>query len=234
MKLSIIIPAHNEEGRISKAISKLTLFLESKKYDYSIIVVCNGCIDRTNEIAESYSKNNSRIRVLNLKKKLGKGRAIREGFKIARADIVGFIDADDSFDLEDINKMFILLMESNYDCVIASKWVNQKFSDVDEPILRKILGRGWNILTKLMFNLPYKDSQAGAKFLKGDVLEKMKKQRFLCDGFSYDIELLYFLKKNGFTTKEVFVSNSHVAGSSFSFRHIFEMFSEIIRLRIRR
>ena len=85
-----------------------------------------------------------------------------------------------------------------------------------------------------MFKLPYKDTQAGAKFLKGSVLEEIKKHRFLCNGFSYDVELLCFLKKNGFTIREVFVSNSHVAGSSFNFRHIFEMFSEIIRLRIKR
>ena len=228
------MPAHNEERRISKAISKLTLFLESKNYDYSIIIVCNGCTDRTKEIAEGYSKKNSRMRVLNFKKKLGKGRAIREGFKISRANIVGFIDADDSFNLEGINKIFILLMENNYDCVIASKWINQKFSNVDEPILRKILSRGWNMLIKLMFNLPYKDTQAGVKFLKGNVLEEMKKQRFLCDGFSYDVELLYFLKKNGFITREVFVSSSHVTGSSFSFRHIFEMFGEIIKLKMKR
>ena len=85
MKLSIIIPAHNEEKRIgstSEAYSKYFKSLKKDKFDYGILVVINATTDSTEKIVKKYQKKDKKIKCLNLKKG-GKGYAVTEGFKDA-------------------------------------------------------------------------------------------------------------------------------------------------------
>ena len=231
MELSIIVPAYNEEKRIENTLKNYSNFFDSKKIKYELIVVCNGCIDNTVKIVKKFINKNKNIKLLEYKSKIGKGGAVLEGFKKALGKNIGFLDADDAFNLEDIYEKLIKNLKK-YDCVIASKWKNQEFSNVNEGILRKFLSRGWNLLVKILFGLNFKDTQGGAKFLTKKALESID-LNFQCKGFEFDVELLVKLNRKKNKIKEFYIPSKAVKGSKFSIKYIPPMFFNLLRLWLR-
>ena len=91
--LSIIIPAYKAEAIISKTLLKVREVLRSTRYNYEIICVVDGNIDKTFETAESLTKKYPDIKVFGYQNNLGKGHAVRFGMAKAKGEIIGFIDA---------------------------------------------------------------------------------------------------------------------------------------------
>lgn len=224
--LSLIIPAYNEENRIRKALDSCINVLGR---GYEIIVVINGSMDRTLEVVKELNKEHEQIKYLNYPEALGKGGAILEGFKYAKGDIIGFVDADDAFDIKEIKRIV-----DNFfgDCIIGSKWKNRKFSQIDEPVVRKILSRGWNILVRVYLGLHFKDTQAGAKFFRKVVLGSIDYD-FVSKGFAFDAELLWKIKKKDFGIEEVYIPSKYIEGTTFKLYNCFLMFLDLIRMRLR-
>ena len=222
-KISIIVPAYNEGKRIESTLNSLL----SNFPDGEIIVVSNGSKDNTVEILKKWKGKNKNLVYLDFSEKLGKGGAILEGMKIANGDWVGFIDADDAFDLKYLKARLLSL--SHYDCIIASKWKNKNIFQVNEPIVRKILSRAWNILVRVLLNLNYYDTQAGAKFFKKEVNNKIR-YNFISRGFAFDVELLDKIRKNNFNINEVYVPSKFIPGSSFKLRHCRQMFKDLLKI----
>ena len=71
MKVSIIVPAYNEEKRIGKTLKKMTSYLDRKKYDYELLVVNDGSKDRTADIVRSFK--HKKVKLIDCKKNMGKG-----------------------------------------------------------------------------------------------------------------------------------------------------------------
>jgi len=222
-KISIIVPAYNEGKRIESTLNSLL----SNFPDGEIIVVSNGSKDNTIEILKKWKGKNKNLIYLDFSEKLGKGGAILEGMKIANGDWVGFIDADDAFDLKYLKARLLSL--PHYDCIIASKWKNKNIFQVNEPIVRKILSRVWNILVRALLNLKYYDTQAGAKFFKKEINNKIG-YNFISRGFAFDVELLDKIRKNNFNINEVYVPSKFIPGSSFKLRHCKQMFKDLLKI----
>lgn len=221
---TLIIPAYNEGLRIKNSLDSLyKVFGNSIK----ILVVSNGSIDNTIDILKKEKEKHPNLNFLDFPDKLGKGGAILEGLKVTNTKYVGFIDADDAFELDSIKR--ILKEFNNSDCIIASKWEGRKFSQVDEPFLRKILSRIWNVLVKIFLGLNYRDTQAGAKFFKKEVIDKVG-FKFISKGFAFDTELLKKIKKNNFIIKEIYVPSKFIKGSTFSLKHCPSMFKDLIKV----
>ena len=222
-KISIIIPAHNEGKRIESTLNSLHSTFPGEE----IIVVSNGSTDNTIEILKSWKEKYAGLKYLEFSDKLGKGGAIVEGLKLANNEIVGFIDADDAFDLNFIKNYLVEL--NNYDCLIASKWKDKNIFQVNEPLLRKILSRVWNLLVRILLNLNYYDTQAGAKFFKLEVCKKIE-SKFTSKGFAFDVELLYKIRRNKFKIKEIYVPSRYIPGSTFRLKHCKNMFKDLLKI----
>jgi dolichol-phosphate mannosyltransferase len=220
--LSIVIPAYNEEKRIGRTLKSLS----EKFNDSEIIVVSNGSKDKTVEVVEEFCKKNKNFSCLVFPEKLGKGGATIEGFKKASRNLVGFLDADDSFYLEDIKKMISEL--KNYDGVIASKWLGQNMFTVDEPFIRKSASRVWNLLVRLILGLKYRDTQGGAKFFRR---EKLDLREFICKDYSFDVEILYRLRSSKIF--EMYVPSKFQIGSKFGYKSAFSMFRNLLKLKFK-
>ncbi len=218
--LSIIIPAYNEGNRIEGTLKSVKAAFP----DSEVIIVSNGSKDNTVEIVNTFCKDNKNFKLIVYKEKLGKGGAVIEGFEKANRKWIGFLDADDAFDLNEVKRMIKEL--KHYDGVIASKWKDQNLLKVNEPIIRKLLSRGWNVLVKFLFGLKFRDTQAGAKFFRKNALNL---NDFMCKDFSFDVELLYRLKDH--KIKEFYIPSKFQIGSKFSYKHIISMFKNIIKLR---
>lgn len=231
MKISIIMPTYCEIESIKKNIQNYCSYFKEKKQEYEIIVSCNGCDKKTMEIVKESSKKNQNVKYLEAKKKTGKGKAIIEGFKIATGEIIGFVDADDAYEYSDIIPLLNNIKVNNCDIVIASKWKDVTFKKAEGSLKRKILGRIWNRFVRILFNINFRDTQGGAKFLKRCVLDEVI-EKLNCKGFEFDVELLWRVSQKKYKIKEVFVPSKYDENTSVTTKDYFSMLYNVIKLRI--
>lgn len=132
LKLSIIIPAHNEEGRIEHTLDRIKDFILSKKYRAEIIICDDGSTDKTEEIVKKKEKEIDRDANYDLAKfsfekrkvHFGKGDAVNRGLRLAEGEIILFMDADSSTDISEIDKL-IPYFGKGYDIVIGSRYTKK-------------------------------------------------------------------------------------------------------------
>ena len=232
-KISIIIPAHNEEKRIDKTLEEYLKFFSNLKkekiLDFEIIVVLNACIDKTKEVAE---KNKCKeLRILEFKQG-GKGFAVTQGFKDAltrKNDLIGFVDADMATSPESFYDLIENIKEK--DGIIASR--GKKGANANMNPIRRLTHKGFNFIIRSLFLMPYKDTQCGAKIFKKGVVESIIPGLSLTH-WVFDVNLLHLCKKNKFKIKEHPTIWKNKSGSKISSitRTSFQMFLGAIRLRI--
>jgi len=234
-KISIIIPAYNEEKIIGKTLEEYGNYFENLKkkkiIDFEIIVVLNGCKDNTLGIVKSKKKKIKEIKFLNLKEG-GKGLAIIEGFKISlkrNNDYLGFVDADMATPPE----AFYDLAKHIHGCdaVIASRWL--KGAKVKKQTLkRRILSRGFNFIVRSLFLMPYRDTQCGAKLFRKKVIERVI-GRLKLTKWAFDVNILYLCKKEDFKIKEIPTTWSDQEDSKIDITKTpLQMLLGVIRLRL--
>jgi glycosyltransferase involved in cell wall biosynthesis len=205
-KISIIIPAYNEEKRIAETLEEYGKFFTNlkkiKKLDSEILIVINNTQDKTEEVVKRYQKKYKIIKYLNFEKG-GKGFAIMEGFKEALKDkentLVGFVDADlatgpDAF-YDIVNNI------NNFDGIIASRYISGAKVNPRQTWKRVFVSRIFNFIIRILFLMPYRDTQCGAKLFKRRAIEETCNE-FGITQWAFDIDLLYKIRKSGFKIRE--------------------------------
>lgn len=232
MKLSIIIPACNEEKIIETTLKEYYSFFKNKfKNDFEILVILNGCKDNTLSVVEKFARGKKQIRYEDYKEKIGKGGAVINGIKIAQSELIGFVDADLS---TKPNAFYDLIKNiGSYDCIIASRWIKGAKVLVRQAFLRRFASRGFNYMVRFFFNLQLYDTQCGAKLFKKEAIKKIQNDLGVTN-WAWDIDLLYKLKLKKFIIKELPTEwNERFGKSSLKLQKtIPEMFLSIIRLRL--
>jgi glycosyltransferase involved in cell wall biosynthesis len=208
MKISIIIPAHNEERRIEKTIRAYHLYFSQQQeitgLFFELIIVLNGCKDNTLSVVENIrTELHSNIIVIDMLA-AGKGLAIKTGFVNALTrsnDIIGFVDAD----MATAPEAFFDLVKQihNSDGIIASRYMPGAQIFPERPMYKRWGSRIiYEPFVKLFFGLSYYDLQCGAKLFKCAVIEKVTPELTVAQ-WAFDVELLYLCKKYGFSIKEI-------------------------------
>lgn len=205
-KISITIPAYNEEKRIGSTLESYGKFFDKlkrgKKLDYELLIVINNTKDRTEEIVRKFQKKNKNIKYLNFKQG-GKGFAIIEGFREAlkgrENSLIGFVDADMSTGPEAFYDLFKNMGEN--EGIIASRYIGGAVVKPKQSIQRIIVSRIFNFLIRSLFFLPYKDTQCGAKLFKRKTICKIVNNLEITQ-WAFDVDLLYKIKKANFKIKE--------------------------------
>lgn len=237
MKISIIIPAYNEEKRIASTLETYSKHFEnlkkSKKINYELLIVINNTIDNTEKIVKKFQKKNKNIRYLNFKQG-GKGFAIIEGFKDALKrednDLIGFVDADMSTSPEEFAKLFDNI--KYYHGIIASRYIKGAIVPSKQPIKRIIVSRIGNFIIRSLFLMPYRDTQCGAKIFRREAIRVILPKLGLTQ-WAFDIDLLYRIRKAGFRVKEhpTFWNDKEASKLNVKKASI-QVFLAIIQLRI--
>lgn len=237
MFLSIVIPAYNEEKRISETLEKYLRFYNQNN-SVEFIVVLNACTDNTLSIVESFSKKYpNRVRYINIQEPILKGGAVREGFKLAKGDLISFLDADGSTSPEEFDK--VVRKVDGFDGAIASRW-KKGSRIVGGSFFREVISIGFMALVKMLFWMPFVDTQCGAKVFKKKVVQEVLSELCVND-MAFDVELLHKILRKGYTILEVpsiwtdHSDSSTTLGSPWKlFLASFNMFATILRIRIRR
>ncbi len=189
---------------MARTLERYLPVLEAKGFDFEVIVVADGVLDRTVEVASAY--RDRKVRVLRFPLRLGKGGAVLAGMREARFEYVGYLDADGPISPE---TMYMLLQSlTDVDCVVASRWIRGASGANEEPLFKRLAGRAWNGLTRALLFLPMKDTQCGAKFFRGSVVRTLLHSVTITN-WAFDIDVLYHLRKGGHTVREVPVAWRH-------------------------
>lgn len=200
--LLILIPAYNEEGRIGPVLSSYADYFE-RHYQarFSIVVVLNGCMDNTLGVVKEAAKTWPRISAMNFPGRIGKGGALIEGLKLfPLADLIGFVDADGATPpaaFHDLVKRC-----ASADCAIGSRWIVGAKIHQAQSGVRRLVSRGGNAIVQCLFWMRIRDTQCGAKVMRRSAVERIHPSLRITD-MAFDINLLYSLKREGFSVVEV-------------------------------
>jgi glycosyltransferase involved in cell wall biosynthesis len=184
-KISLIVPAYKQEKTIVQNIKKMASVMEQLPYDYEIILIIDGRLDKTYEKIKKFES--AKIRIYQYEKNQGKGYAIRYGGLKAKGDIVGFIDAGMDIDPTGVSMLLNHMLWYDADIIVGSKM--HPVSKVNYPFYRKLLSWGYRTFTGILFGFKVRDTQAGIKFYKKQVVEDVF-PRLLVKTFAFDVEIL--------------------------------------------
>jgi dolichyl-phosphate beta-glucosyltransferase len=197
--LSIVIPAHNEEGRLPPSLAKIDAFLKTQPYQAEVIVVENGSKDRTVEVAQAFAADHPYVRVIDAPVR-GKGLAVKVGMLAAHGDYRFICDADLSMRIEDV-ATFLPPHTEGCDIIIASR-EGKGAERVGEPEYRHLIGRVNNLIIKLAILRGFEDTQCGFKMFNRTAAEDLFQVQRM-NGIGFDIELLFIAQKRGYRIKEM-------------------------------
>jgi dolichyl-phosphate beta-glucosyltransferase len=231
-RLSVVVPAYNEEQRLPRTIEAIERYLEGKGIPYELILVDDGSVDGTRLIMEKAAERNSRVRVEALPQNRGKGRAIATGVAVARGSEILVTDADLSTPIEELDKLQAAL-DSGAGIAIGSRAVKGSRVEVSQPIYRVVMGKTFNLMVQALLLPGVWDTQCGFKLLRADVAHAVF-AGLTTDRFGYDPEILYRAKKQGVKIAEVPVVWRNSAPTKVStFRTSLEMFKDVLRIRFK-
>jgi glycosyltransferase involved in cell wall biosynthesis len=191
--LSLIVPAHNAATFIEDSLHAIIAELQSLQAPFEIIVICDGSTDRTPQVARRVL--DPRIRVLGYADNHGKGYAICFGVAQARGRLVGWLDADLDISPAVIVDAVRRFEQRSIDAVIGSKRHPQ--SQVDYPMIRRVLSWGFQLLVRLLFRISVRDTQVGAKVFRGEMVRTVV-PLLLIKRYAFDLEVLAVGAEFGF------------------------------------
>jgi dolichyl-phosphate beta-glucosyltransferase len=229
-RLSVVIPAYNEENRIEKTLLDVDAYLEKQAYDYEIIVVDNGSTDHTVDVVnrlESTTVQNARI--LSQPPVVpgnNKGNAVKKGIMEAQGQYIVFMDADNATPIHEIEKFWPYL-EKGFEVVIGSRYVDPNMVKIKQPFYRVLLSRMSNLLIQIVLIPHINDTQCGFKAFQGQAAKEIFKHLTIYR-WAFDMELLAIALKLSYRIKEVPVSweehgGGHVPMSAF-IQSLFDLF----------
>jgi len=183
--LSVVIPAHNEEGNLHSTIIPLLTALNEAGIRHEILVVNDNSNDGTEAELAVLEREFPSVRHINNVPPNGFGFAVRAGLAQFRGDCVAIVMADGSDAPNDVVAFHRKLMEG-YDCVFGSRW-SRGGQVVDYPLHKLLLNRSANTFIRLLFRLGYNDVTNAFKLYRREVIAGI--QPFLSHHFNLTVEL---------------------------------------------
>jgi glycosyltransferase involved in cell wall biosynthesis len=231
MRLSIVVPACNEELRIGQMLDAYLPYLTAKcSRDVEILVVVNGTTDRTEEVVSRYAARYPILRCVVDPARIGKGGALMRGFAEAHGELVGFVDADGSTPPDAFQDLVAHIGDSG--AIIASRWRRGAKVSPKQPLPRLIASRAFNLVTRVFFGLRLTDTQCGAKLMRREALQAVL-PHLGTTRWAFDVDLLFQLRRAGYRVTEVATTWCDVAGSKVRVGRVsLEMFLALVRLRL--
>lgn len=209
--LSVVIPAFNEESVILNTLKSVEQFLSTQGYRYEILVANDGSQDSTLSIANEYAKNSKGVRVLNLPHR-GKASTVIDGMKNAAGEMVLFTDADNATPIHEVKKLLHYVQSEGYDIAIGSREGTGAVRH-NEPFIRHLMGRTYNMLIKIILFNGIEDTQCGFKLFTQESVNKIvpklkmfgdsKEIKVASVAAAFDVEVLFIAKKQGLKIKPV-------------------------------
>lgn len=222
--VTVVLPAHNEEGNIKNTVDKCVSYLEKNTGDYEIVVVNDGSSDRTSEIVTEISSANPNVVLVSHETNKGYGSALRSGFDKASKEYIFFMDSDGQFDINDLDR---LTPHAGADTAVIGYR-----EDRADSYIRSLNAWLYSLYIYIIFGLRVKDMDCAFKIFPSSAYRDVKPIK--SEGALFSAEFLIKLKRKGFSFKEVPVRHfPRIFGSQTgaNMRVIMKMFKESWKLR---
>jgi len=204
INLSIIIPAYNEENYISELFDQLKFYFNYKNIE--IIFVNDGSIDNSKNLLKSFKNHNDYIfkyDFLDIKKNLGKGKAIQLGLEKSKGKYLLFLDADLELDTKDAFDMYKMIQEKKeIKCIFGSRYLTGKLKK-NNYFFNNLVGKINSLIFNIFFLQSLTDVHCGLKIIHRDVLKKIK---ITLNDFGIELDLASQIVRNNFFIYEYGVS----------------------------
>jgi len=186
MKLSVVIPAHNEAGSIATCVGSTTEALQGAGIDYEILVIDDASTDGTREMVRDLSKDDDRIHYYRSHYSRGFGLTVRAGLERFHGDAVAIMMADGSDDPADLVG-YHRVLEDGFDCAFGSRFMGGGGRVRDYPRIKLALNRLVNWGIRVLFRHHYDDTTNAFKAYKREVIETV--QPLLANHFNLTVEI---------------------------------------------
>jgi dolichol-phosphate mannosyltransferase len=225
MKLSIVIPAYNEEESLRETLPQLYQTLKDANISHEILVTNDNSKDNTLGVLEHLKETIPTLRYETNRGPNGFGYAIRYGLERFEGDCVAIMMADLSDSPSDLVRFYQTMVDKNVDCVFGSRFIKGG-QVIDYPKHKLFLNRLVNIATKIIFRIPYNDFTNAFKLYKKETIEGL--HPILSPHFNLTLELslkaiirgyTFEVLPNSWTNRKYGVSNLKIKemGSRYFF-----------------
>lgn len=223
--ISAVLPAFNEEENIETATTRMADVLRSLNLrDWEVIVVNDGSVDRTSEIADRLAASDpEHIRVFHHSPNRGYAEALKTGFTSARHQLIFYTDSDNQFDVRELKNLLPLIEDAD----IVNGFRIYRF----DPLTRLVLSWGFNLLVRIIFRIKVRDIDCAFKLFRREVFDKVTIES---KKFFVDAEVLAKAKHYGFRMAEIGVRHyPRPAGrSTVRASHVISTLRELARIWI--
>ena len=226
--LSIVIPAYNEAARLPQTLPRVMAFAAAQSFPIEVLLVDNASSDGTRAIAEEIAAATPGLRVLHEQIR-GKGAAVRAGALAAAGAWIFFMDADLSMPVEEVER-FLPERTGDADIAIASR---EALGAVryDEPELRHLMGRVFNLWVRMVAVPGIADTQCGFKCFRRAVAQDLFARQTVTD-WTFDVELLVLARRRGYRILEVPIHWTYKPNSRVNpLRDALKMARGVLRIR---
>jgi len=230
IEISVVLPAHNEAGKIENAVRQTKQALAALSFAYEILIAEDGSTDGTAERASQIAAEDPLVRHIHSDERLGRGKALNHAFKLAHGDIVMYMDVDLSTDLSYLKPLINAIKEERYDFATGSRMMKE--SAVTRSVKRKLMSTAFNLLVRMLLRSKLRDHQCGFKAFRKEALMRILPE-IEDEHWFWDTELLVRAQRNGYRVKEIPVVWIDKGGAGTKVNAVGDstsMFSKIIRL----
>jgi glycosyltransferase involved in cell wall biosynthesis len=227
---SIVIPAYNESARIGATLREVVECIRREGWNAEVIVVNDGSTDTTARQVLDFAIAAPEVRLVENPGNHGKGYSVRNGLLQARGEIVMFTDADLSAPIGEAELLFQAIA-GGADIAIGSRWLERNRQTHRQPLYRQFFGRCFNLVTRTIMGLAFKDTQCGFKAFTRAAAQTVFQLQTI-EGWGFDPEILFIATKRGLRIEEVPVSWGHDERSRMSYlRDGIQMLREMMIIR---
>ena len=228
--LSVIIPAYNEESRITDTLEEVIGFLSGRPYTWEVLVADDGSTDATGRLVGDLAAAHPGVRLMSLSHR-GKGWAVKNAMLAASGQYRLLCDADLSVPIEQMERLLPPQVDG-VDIAIGSRDAPGA-RRIGEPARRHVMGRVYNALVRLLAVPGLGDTQCGFKCYRGEVVPGLF-QRQAMNGFAFDVEVLFLARKARLTLREIAVDWYFRERSKVrTLRDSFSMTLDLLKIRWR-
>lgn len=203
-KLSIIIPAYNEENRLPSTLDRLFHYMrENFSEAYEVIVANDGSRDRTVEIVQELMKSHPELRLMDFPKNRGRGAVVRDAMFSAAGTYILQTDADGSVGEEAVVR-FVKYFDAHPEIhmLIGSRLAKGSKILTPQPLLRVALGYAFVILAMILFRWKFDDRVNGFKMFRRDAARDIYRNQY-SDHYIAEAEVVYVAERRGWRVQEL-------------------------------
>tara|TARA_A100001015_G_scaffold101292_1_gene112515 strand:+ start:14 stop:688 length:675 start_codon:yes stop_codon:yes gene_type:complete len=217
-----MFPLYKDSRTVKKMIIKSLKVLKTLAERYEIVIVDDGCPEKSGLLAKNFSKNIKKVKVIFHKQNLGYGSAIKTGLKNCKYQWIFQTDGDAEYDVNDLKKLIKLTNRS--DLIITYRFKKKYRTS------RIIISWIYNAILRVLFLTNFKDISTGSRLIKKKMLKKIKlksKSPFI------GAELAIKSKHLGLKVSEVGIHTyprTFGTGSTVSFKNILLTIEEMLKM----